>query len=102
MSHSEEDLFGLSGGEHQSISEFRDKIKVRYEENIDVVTVGASIYCPYCKDHFKKKTKGHQFCQRACKDKFWNLVNPRGLVGEKMQKILDESEDVDLPDPESY
>lgn len=49
--------------------------------------VGEQITCPVCEHQFKKRAKHHAFCLNQykkreghnCKDRFNNIVNPRGV-----------------------
>lgn len=41
---------------------------------------GDTIRCPYCGKLFVKKSYQHVFCNTKCKDKYWNVVNPRGIM----------------------
>jgi len=40
---------------------------------------GDMITCPYCGTKFTKKTYQQKFCCTQHKDKYWNVVNPRGM-----------------------
>ena len=53
---------------------------------------GSTIKCPSCGKSVVKTSYHKVFCSNqkthrgrsSCKDKYWNTVNPRGVVGEAM------------------
>ena len=50
-----------------------------YEENKNK-SKGDVMVCPYCGKMIIKKSYQHKFCNTKCKDKYWNIINPRGTM----------------------
>ena len=55
-------------------------MKQLYKDN-SKAKVGTIVECPYCHKRFYKKTYQQKFHSTKCKDKYWNIVNPRGIYG---------------------
>lgn len=53
----------------------------QYDKNSEA-KIGSTIECPYCQKKFIKKSYQHKFCNTKCKDKYWNIINPRGIYGK--------------------
>lgn len=54
----------------------RSQLVERYTE-AKTAKVGNQCLCPYCLTTFKKKVYQQAFCNRKCKDKYWNLVDDK-------------------------
>ena len=62
-------------------------LQMRYKADRSA-KVGSTIYCPVCNKPHVKTTYHKVFCRNqktmkkhvsSCKDRYWNMVNPRGL-----------------------
>jgi hypothetical protein len=51
-----------------------DGMKKRYN-NAKSSKVGGKIKCAYCESTIIKKTYHHKFCNKRCKDRYWNTVD---------------------------
>lgn len=75
----------------KSHRETADAMAEVYETN-RLAAIGTNISCPTCNRQFAKRTYHHVFCSSkkrrrggsTCKDKYWNITNPRGMVGPKV------------------
>lgn len=47
--------------------------------------VGDLMKCPYCEYQIKKKSYQHKFCCTKHKNKYWNIINPRGIMKGEIQ-----------------
>ena len=54
-------------------------MKAAYDDANNAKT-GDKIICPFCGKEMIKKSYQHEFCNTKCKDKYWNVVNPRGIM----------------------
>ena len=54
------------------INEFTEQIKEYYKNKES--DVNTTITCPNCFNFFHKKNKQHTFCQKKCKDYFWDDI----------------------------
>lgn len=48
----------------------------RYKHN-KKAKVGTVINCSFCKKEFIKEKESYHICSTACKDDFWNKIDPR-------------------------
>lgn len=52
------------------MGELTSTIEEYYKNKEEII--GNRIVCPNCGNMFTKKNKQHAFCQKRCKDAFWN------------------------------
>ncbi len=57
----------------------------RTYENVMNAKKGDVIICPCCGKQLIKKSYQHKFCNTKCKDKYWNIINPRGIMKGEIQ-----------------
>lgn len=78
----------IAGRSHREVAEEM----VRAYEKAQATLVGQKMNCPACSREVIKRTYQHVFCRSklrrkggsTCKDRYWNITNPRGLVGPKI------------------
>ena len=59
-------------------------MKVAYEDASNAKT-GDKIICPFCGKDLVKKSYQHKFCCTKHKDKYWNIINLRGIMKGEIQ-----------------
>lgn len=64
--------------EHNVDTKLLDEMRTRYQQ-AKHAKAGDTIHCPFCEISFEKKTHNQTFCQRACKDDYWNTIKPERL-----------------------
>ena len=60
----------------------RSQLVERYEA-AKAVKVASQCLCPYCMTFFIKKVYQQAFCNRKCKDKYWNIVDDKRFARMK-------------------
>lgn len=59
-------------------------MKATYEDASNAKT-GDKIICPFCGEEIIKKSYQQKFCCTKHKDKYWNIINPRGIMKGAIQ-----------------
>ena len=59
-------------------------MKATYEDASNA-KAGDKILCPFCGKEIKKKASQHKFCCTKHEDKYWNIINPRGIMKGEIQ-----------------
>ena len=62
-----------------------DDLHAAYTHAADA-NAGEHVNCPQCGTLFRKVNKQHTFCQKACKDEWWNTKDPARLEALKAIK----------------
>ena len=62
-----------------------DDLHAAYTHAADA-NAGEHVNCPQCGTLFRKVNKQHTFCQKACKDEWWNTKDPARLAALKAIK----------------